>query len=377
MNTLILASYPPSILNFRRSLLLTLRDRGHNISIIAPSCLKYKDLVRFANLHSFRLFDIPLCRTGTNIFLEIFTLLSILFLILRLRPNVILAYTIKPVLYSGLVLFLLRTLRIRVCFLPLITGLGFVFTEHKFSILRSTLKFLLSRFYRLSLSPASSVVFQNPDDIQFFLDQKLISPSKNIVRTWGSGVDINHFAPEPLPQAHVFLMLSRLLRDKGLIEYIHAAKIVKSLYPDAIFHLAGMFDSNPASISPSLLTQLTEDGCVSYLGDVPDVRPLLAACRYYVLPSYREGTPRSTLEALSTGRPILTTDVPGCRETVIHDLNGYLVRSRDASDLAAHMIKLINLPDSTVDSMAFQSRQIAISRYDVHLVNQQILQCLP
>ena len=171
----------------------------------------------------------------------------------------------------------------------------------------------------------------------------------------------------------VFLMMSRLLVDKGVREYVEAVKIVRSEFPDVIFQLAGDLDENPESIGLQELKSWIDQGDIQYLGQIKSVQSILKNCKFFVLPSYREGTPRSTLEALATGRPVITTDVPGCRETVIHKKNGLLVPSKDHVALANAMINLINEKDENIKKMSKQSFFIAKNKYEINKVNQSII----
>ena len=168
-------------------------------------------------------------------------------------------------------------------------------------------------------------------------------------------------------------MISRLLIDKGVREYVEAAKIVRSRFPNVIFQLAGYLDENPSSITARELQSLINQGDIQYLGELKSVQPILKNCKFYVLPSYREGTPRSILEALSTGRPIITTDVPGCRETVVHEKNGLLVPIKDPVALANAMIRLLKEKDESIKKMAQESYLIAKNKYEINKVNQSML----
>ena len=180
------------------------------------------------------------------------------------------------------------------------------------------------------------------------------------------------WAPKPLPQQPRFLLIARLLADKGIREYVAAARTLKKRYPQAQFRIAGYTDSNPLSISATELEVWESKGIVEYLGSLDDVRPALADTQVYVLPSYREGTPRTVLEAMATGRPIITTDSPGCRETVVEGENGFLVPIKDAEALAAAMERFIIEPGLGA-RMGSASLQLARDKYDVHKVNAAIM----
>jgi glycosyltransferase involved in cell wall biosynthesis len=189
----------------------------------------------------------------------------------------------------------------------------------------------------------------------------------------GSGVDLEAFAPASLPEGASFLMVARLTRDKGVMEYAAAAAALKRKYPEAHFRLAGWFDSSPAGISRQELEQMVADG-VEYLGKLDDVRPALAQANVFVLPScYREGTPRSALEAMAMARPVVTCDTPGCRETVIDGESGLLVAPHDSSNLTVAMEKFI-LDPTLAGKMGVSSRRYAERKFDVHEVNREIIE---
>tara|TARA_B110000037_G_scaffold111979_1_gene129143 strand:- start:1089 stop:1694 length:606 start_codon:yes stop_codon:yes gene_type:complete len=192
----------------------------------------------------------------------------------------------------------------------------------------------------------------------------------------GSGVDLDLYPFSPLPKKPIFLMLARLLIDKGVREYAEAARIVKAQFPKVIFQLAGRLDSNPSTISSNELNFWINEGFIQYLGEISSVQKSLTSCRFYVLPSYREGTPRSVLEAMATGRPVITTDTPGCRETVIDGKNGLLVSPKNSKSLANAMIQLLEETDDKTQSMGRESFILAKEKYAVEKVNKDIINIL-
>jgi glycosyltransferase involved in cell wall biosynthesis len=216
------------------------------------------------------------------------------------------------------------------------------------------------------------VFFQNPDDQGLFKELGLLNGVNSVVVN-GSGVDLSYYTAQPM-LSHVpkFLMIARLLGDKGVREYAQAAMQLKAQNPSAVFQLAGWIDENPNAIAQHELDAWVNSGAIEYLGKLADVRPALTGCSVYVLPSYREGTPRSVLEAMATGRAVITTDAPGCRETVKHGVNGLLVPIKDAPALAEAMQTCINEP-LMVAHMAQESLQLAIEKYDVNKVNIHML----
>ena len=368
---LIITSYGPSLINFRISFIKKLISRGYKISVVSNEHRfsqnlqkKLKDLKIDINI-------ISLSRTSLNFFKDFKSIFEIYKIIKALKPNIIISYTIKPVIFTGLVLKFFKNIK----YFPLITGLGTIFIEKK-SIKYKFLKYLVIKLYREALKKASKVIFQNKDDQYLFLELRIIK-QKNISDVVnGSGVDLNLYPLSDLNSKPVFLMISRLLVEKGVKEYVEAAKIVRLRFPNAKFHLAGYLDTNPYAISSKELQSWINEGTIKYLGEIDSVQSILKSCRYYVLPSYREGTPRSVLEALSTGRPVITTDVPGCRETVIHKKNGLLVPARDTKALADAMINLLEDSDDNIRKMAFESYMIAKNKFELNKVNETMFKIM-
>jgi glycosyltransferase involved in cell wall biosynthesis len=216
------------------------------------------------------------------------------------------------------------------------------------------------------------VIFQNKDNRDFAVLNHL-APLRNCVVIDGSGVDTSWFKPEELPSGPpVFLLISRLLADKGLREYAIAAELVKSKYPEAVFQILGPSDPSPNAIPIDEVHSWNKKGNIQYLGSAEDVRTFIAKCHVYVLPSYHEGMPRTVLEAMSMGRPILTTDAPGCRETVAPDLNGQIIPRANAEALANKLIWFLNNRDQWAQ-MGRESRRMAEVRFDVRLINSQMM----
>lgn len=365
---LIITSYGPSLINFRLPLIKKLLFKGYKVSVASP-----KD--RFSDNLQKELKDIgvninifSLSGKGLNVFKDCKSILQIFKIIRDSKPNIIISYTAKPVIYTGLVLKCFK----KISYFPLITGLGYAFIDRE-SVKYKIIKYLIIRLYRESLKNSAKTIFQNKDDQSLFSKLKIIKKKNisNVVN--GSGVDLNQYPLSDLPSKPVFLMISRLLIDKGVREYVEAAKIVRSNFSNVRFQLAGYIDSNPSSISAKVLQSWINEGNIEYLGEIKSVQSILKSCKYYVLPSYREGTPRSVLEALATGRPIITTDAPGCRETVIHKKNGLLVPIKDSTALANAMISLLEESDEVIKKMAFESYLIAKNKFEIDKVNKSML----
>lgn len=366
---MVIGGYSPSLLNFRGALLQSMVEAGHQVVACGPE----DDAGVRQGLKSMgvEFQSIPVQRAGIGPVADLRTWRTIGAKYRALQPDIVLAYTAKPVIYSCLARLLCRKPKVY----SLITGLGYGFGED--SPRQRWVGRLVKALYRAAMRFSSGVVFQNPDDLAVFRQQRLLPEGLPARVVNGSGVDLAHFRPHPLPDEPRFLLIARLLVEKGVREYVAAARVVKQTYPDAVFELAGPLDSNPGSVSKSELQAWVDEGLLVYSGELQDVRPALARCSVFVLPSYyREGTPRTLLEAMATGRPIITTDAPGCRETVEHGVNGLLVPPRDAGALAEAMIQMIEAPDEEVQRMADASLAMAREKFDVHKVNQQMLEIM-
>ena len=235
------------------------------------------------------------------------------------------------------------------------------------------LKPVVSLLYRSALQGCRTVFFQNPDDLELFLEKGLVEKSKTRLVA-GSGVNLDHFSfSEIIPGPPRFLMIARLIEDKGVRVYAEAARLLKSRHPQAVVRLLGFIDDHPRAITKSDLEGWIRSGDLEFLGAADDVRPQLRQCSVYCLPSYREGTPRTVLEAMATGRPIITTDAPGCRETVLDGQNGFLVPTRDPVALANAMEKFME-DDELPLRMGKISRELAESKFDVVQVNASMIQ---
>ncbi len=366
---LIISSELFSVINFRSSLIEYLIDRGHKVTVLAPKD-KYDNDNAIQKLRSIGVVfkDYSLSRAGLNPFKDYLSYRSIRIIISQCKPDIIIANSAKPIIYAGIAMSYFPKIR----FFPLITGLGYGFTEGG-SIKRKIIHQLMIILYRKGLKRAASIIFQNPDDEKLFYKLKIILKNMSTHIVHGSGVDLDLYPFSPLPKKPIFLMLARLLIDKGVREYVESARIVKARFPKAIFQLAGRQDSNPSGIDSNELKFWIKEGYIQYLGEISPVQKIIASCRFYVLPSYREGTPRSVLEAMATGRPVITTDTPGCRETVIHGKNGLLVSPRNSNSLASAMIQLLEETEDKIQIMGKESFILIKNKYDVGKVNESIV----
>ncbi len=375
MKFLIISSFLPSVLNFRGKLLEAIHQKGYEIHIIAP------DLPSFPTEHEklldlgYFIHEVSMQRTGTNPASDLKTLLSMYALIKKIKSDYVLSYTIKPVIYGTLAAWLAKVPNRY----ALVTGLGYAFQNVETQTKRSIFQKLVHGLYQQALSHSHKVFFQNPDDLKLFQDLKILQPNLPTVVVNGSGVNVTDFNVLPFPvntqnkPKLSFLLIARLLGDKGVREYAEAAKLIKQQHPEVEFHLVGWIDENPAAIQQQELDTWLADARLKYWGKLSDVRPAIAESSVYVLPSYREGTPRTVLEAMAMGRAIITTDAPGCRETVIQGENGFLVEVKSVTSLVNAMQEFINNP-ALIEQMGQRSREIALNKYDVHQVNRHMMQ---
>lgn len=361
---MVVGSFAPSLIGFRGPLISAMIERGHSVVALAPAM--DHPTAEALNKLGARAREIQLTNVSLNPLALVRSLRTLRSIIRSERPDVILSYTIKPVIVSA---FAGRAERVGTI-VSLITGAGYAFTGGR-ELKRILSKAAASLLYRGALARSDVIVFQNPDDQQLFRKLSLVPRGRETYIINGSGVDLDHFAPPPLPTRTSFLMISRLLRDKGIREFAVAAKRLKAAYPEVPIVLVGALDPSPDSLTREELQDLIDCG-IDYKGQLKDVRPEIAACSVYVLPSYREGTPRSVLEAMAMGRAVITTDVPGCRETVRSGENGLLVRARDPDSLYDAMKCFVDEP-ALARKMGRASRSLAERKYDVHRVNADLL----
>lgn len=365
MKFLLIASFPDSLLHFRGPLIDALLAEGQEVHVAAPDLPLLSPMREKLEALGIKVHEVPLRRTGTNPVADLRLLLHLTRLVLRIRPQRVLGYTIKPVIYGTLAAWMARVPQRFV----LVTGLGYAFQgEGERGLLRSVVQSL----YALALRHAQKAFFQNPDDERLFRQLGLLPSKVSSCVVNGSGVDVTAYAQAPLPSEPRFLLIARLLGDKGVREYAHAARRIRTRHSEAVFGLVGWIDENPDAIGQEELDGWLKEGILEFHGRMADVRPAIANCNVYVLPSYREGTPRTVLEAMAMGRAIVTTNAPGCRETVIDGENGFLVPVKSAEALEAAMQRFIDEP-TLASRMGLRSRAIAEERYDVNKVNAVML----
>lgn len=366
MKIAVLSSFTTSLFWFRIDMMKSFQSAGCEVLAVGDGPeQEWED--RFKAL-GIRYRAIPVQRNGTNPLRDLRALTALHRLLKEERPDKIFAYQAKTVIYGGIAAYRSGIRE----FYPLIAGVGSVFLGD--SLKQKLIRSILVAEYRLGMRHAPKVFFQNRDDLKVFTDHGIV-PEHKAVMLHGSGVNVEKFTPSPLPEAPGFLCISRLIRDKGVGEYLDAARRLHQRRPDVKCVLVGPFDTNPSAITPEFLRPYIEDGSVEYAGEQKDVQPFLKNCTTYVLPSYHEGTPKTVLEAMACGRPAITTDAPGCRETVTDGVNGFLVPVKDVDAIVAAMERILDEPEKTAE-MAQAARRIAEEVYDVHKINRTICETM-
>ncbi|MDO4314604.1 MAG: glycosyltransferase family 4 protein [Oscillospiraceae bacterium] len=365
MKFLLVSPKNRTVYNFRGDLIKEIVKKGYEVIVTGPD---WTDVEKIEALGA-KFAQIPMDKTGTNVISDLKYCRTLYQLIQREKPDATLGYTVKPAIYGAVAAHFAGVQNVS----SMVTGGGYTFTAA--SLKAKILGFIVRCLYRIGLGYADHVIFQNPDDLNEFCARGLVKRDKCSVVN-GSGVNVRHYATASFPKEITFFMLSRLLKSKGVQEYLEAADIVKKKYPQARFCLLGKYETTMQDAVPQERIEVyIKRGTVERFKETHDVRPYYAMCSVYVLPSYREGTPRTVLEAMSMGRPIITTDTQGCRETVVDGENGYLVPVKDSKTLAEKMICFIEKSD-LVESMGKKSREYALRKFDVNKVNSDMLEIM-
>ncbi len=367
MKLLMISSFPTSLINFRGDLIRCLSKQDVNVIALSSGASEQEveEILKIADEY----YDYSISRNSIDPVKDLMAIFKFAIAYVKHRPDIVVAYTIKPVVYGGIAARLFRFNN----FNALITGLGFGFQKGGFR--KNILVKLISFLYRFSLKNARTITFQNQDNLDYFVNNKLADKERCYLVN-GSGVNLEQFKPSETKVASCkFLLIARLLKDKGIREYAKAAELTKVKYPEAEFHLVGPEDPSPNGISIEEVLQWHNDGVLTYHGEASDVRPYIAQAGVFVLPSYHEGLPRTVLEAMAMAKPILTTDVPGCRETVENGVNGWLVKKGEVEELADKMSWFIEHQEASF-AMGERSEKMVKDKFDVHKVNEELLKIL-
>jgi glycosyltransferase involved in cell wall biosynthesis len=364
---ILLSSYTPSLINFRASLIMDLQKKGFKVYGFGPEA-DSKTMERLKALHVDYV-NYPLSRNTLNPLADLKTIFYLRKKIKKIQPEFIIPYTIKPVLYGNIAI---KGLPVKS--LSLITGLGF-YALPALNMKDRLAKSIITFLYKLGVNKNVTLAFQNTDDIEFFKEKKILKTDIVYCITPGSGIDTNkfHFSP-PVKSPVTFLFIGRLLKSKGIEFFLKSAESLKVTYPQVEFEVIGMPDPlNSDSVDEKVLQEYHNRSIINYIGEVDNVIPYFKKASVFVLPSYyREGVPRTLLEALAMGRPIITTDHVGCRETVIDNTNGFLIIPKSLDSLLEAQRKFIDYP-SIIEEFGKESRLIAEQKFDVKIVNNILM----
>lgn len=366
MKVVVLSSHTSSLFWFRMDMMREFVSNGYSVVAIGPDC--EQDWVAKFSEYGIEYCSVPVERNGLNPYKYFKTYRAIKKTIKKIRPDKIFLYQAKTIVYGTLAA---KQNNIKQIYI-LIAGLGSIFKGN--GVINSIIRKILICQYRSACNASKKVLFQNKDDRNYFFEKKIVKREKTAVIN-GSGVNLDHFHEVNLPIKTVFLYIGRLIKDKGILEYLEACKSIKQKYPEVRCMLVGPFDTNPSALQKSELNNYTQNGIVEYYGEQTDVRPYIKRCSVFVLPSYHEGTPKAVLEAMAMGRAIITSDAPGCRETVIDNKNGFLVPVKNILILIEKMSFFVENPE-LAKAMGKESLKYVEQKYDVKKVNKSIMEIM-
>ena len=371
---IIIGTIASSLYTFRKDLILSLIERGYTVYAFTSDNDK-AELAKIAQLGAIPTYY-KLSRGGLNPYEDLSNTIGLYQKIKKLQPDIVLSYFIKPVIYGTLAAKLSRVPKK----IAMIEGLGFAFTEQPegYSKKAKIVQRVQVALFKLALPLADKIIFLNHDDVKDLLYTHSI-PARHYEVLGGIGLKLDDYPYQPVnPRNNQtnFLFIGRLLKEKGIFDFIEAAKIVKQRYSNTKFTVLGSTDAdNPGALHPNQVQELVATGVIDYPGQVANVVDWIANSDVFVLPSYREGVPRSTQEAMAVGRAVITTDVPGCRETVVDGVNGFIVPKWNPQALAEKMIYFIENPEQ-IQVMGEQSYKIAQEKFDARKVNERLLKIL-
>lgn len=346
--------------NFRGDLVKKIIASGYEVIITGPN----RDNIDKVEELGARFVEIPMNKNGVNPVKDLSYMMALRDLFKKEKPDVVMGYTSKPVIY-GSIAGQLSGVPHKVA---MVTGAGYAFTAKTKKA--GIIKLIMSVLYKIGFMCADTVIFQNTDDKEQFIREKLVKPAKCHVVN-GSGVNMEKFSVAPYPDKMTFFMLSRVMYSKGIREYLEACEIVKSKYPDVRCMLLGACEGIQDSLSQEQLDTYIQKGIIEHFGETDTVADYYKQCSVYILPSYREGTPRTVLEAMAMGRAVITTNAPGCRETVKDGETGFLVPTQNGQAVAEKMIEFIKNPQ-LVEMMGKNSYEYCKEKFDVIKVNEEM-----
>ena len=355
-----------SAYNFRGDLISDIKAKGYDVVVTGPN----RDGVEKIEALGAKFVEVPVDKNGTNPFADISYCLKLKKIIKQENADAILGYTIKPVIYGSIAGWLAG---VKKC-TAMVTGAGYLFASN--SIKAKMIRLVSFMLYRLGLGAAQKVIFQNIDDLNEFVENKLVKREKCYVVN-GSGVNMSRYTPAPYPEIPSFFFLGRLVHSKGGLDFAKAAKIVKRQHPESRFMILGKLEKNlPDAIQPEELMPFVEDGTIDLFPETDNIPQYYAMTSVFVLPTaYREGTPRVILEAMASARAIITTNTPGCKETVVDGENGYFVPTHNPDELAEKMESFVENPD-LVYKFGQNSYEICKKKYEVSIINRNMLEIM-
>ncbi|EKF9437582.1 glycosyltransferase family 4 protein [Vibrio cholerae] len=359
MKLIMVANTSWSVFNFRHSLIKELLNCGVELYVIAPEDKFSAKLTEMGC----QVLDLPMQAKGVNPIADLALMLCLLRHYREIKPDFIIHYTIKPNIYGSLAAKLAD-----IPSLAITTGLGYTFVN------QNVVSKVARQLYKFAFRYPKEVWFLNEDDRRAFLEHHLIEPNKAVL-LHGEGVNLNHFVPtdKPQPDENIrFLLIARMLRDKGVCEFVEAARQIRQRYPNAIFQLLGDCGvPNPSVIGREEIAQWEREGVVEYLGTTDDVRPIIAQADCLVLPSYREGIPRTMIESAAMAKPLIVSDAPGCRDVVLDGQTGYLCEVKNAKALVQRCEQFLTLSDSEKQAMGKAGRSFMEAKFDEKWVIKQ------
>ena len=358
-----------TVYNFRGDLIKEIIARGYEVVVTGPNQI---DVDKITALGA-RFVEIPINKNGVNPLADLKYQKALQTLFEKEQPDVVLGYTSKPVIYGSIATKKAsKEIKKNIRAVAMVTGVGYAFTATSFKA--KVIRAIMSLLYKYAFKKADRVIFQNEDDKLLFEKLKLVKQEKTGLVN-GSGVNVQKFTLAPYPEKTTFFMLARVMYSKGIREYLSACKAVKQKYPEVRFMLLGACEGIQDSLSKEDLKPYIDGGVIEHFGETDRVADYYKECSVYVLPSYREGTPRTVLEAMAMGRAIITTDAPGCRGTVIDGETGFLVPVKNADVLAEKMIEFIKNPE-LIKTMGKKSYEYCLEKFDVEKVNAEMLKYL-
>lgn len=362
MKIMVVSPKNKTVFNFRGDLIRHMIACGNSVVVIGPNQEYVEDIM---TLGVSKFIEVPLVKDNTSVLGDVKYCGMLRRVMKAEKPDLVFSYTIKPVIYGSIAARLAGIKKVY----PMVTGLGRVYTSD--SLKTKVIRFITKMLYKTAFAGCNKVIFQNNDDIKQFVADNYL-PEYKTAKVDGSGVNMQRFTRTSLPETPVFLMVGRIIKEKGVLEYCDAARIVKKKHPEARFILLGGFDVSIGALKREDIQPYIEDGSIEFPGEVKDPVEFYHKASVFVLPSYyREGLPRTILEAMSCGRAIITTNWPGCRDAVEDGENGFLIQPKDAEALASRMNQLVK-DEQLLNDMAEKSYQVCRETYEVNIINDKM-----